>query len=213
MKLNRFVFVKKNSTIFEAIENLNKNKLQGFVIVTNKKKDLIGTITDGDIRRAIIKKIDFNSRVELIMRRNPKYIDYKDKDNFSLIFAKFKKHKIRHLVIIKNKKINDLIVFDENNEDNLSKIPVVIMAGGEGKRMRPLTNKIPKPLIRIGKETIINRILKNLSANNFKNIFIIINYLGFKIKKKLGDGSKFGLKINYINEKKKIRNCWRFIFD
>tara|TARA_Y100000389_G_C17440758_1_gene508409 strand:- start:1530 stop:2201 length:672 start_codon:yes stop_codon:yes gene_type:complete len=78
------------------------------------------------------------------------------------------------------------------------------MAGGKGKRLMPLTKNLPKPLIKIGNEAIITKIIKNLASNNFKKIFIIINYLGSKIKKKLGNGSRFGIKINYINEKKRM---------
>ena len=204
MKLNKFSYIKNSSSIYQAIENLNNNKLYGLVLVIDKNKNLLGTITDGDVRRAIINKVNLNSKVEGIMKKNPKCIDFKEKDNKYLILEKFNKFKIRHLIVLKKKKIYDVIIQNNSHNSYLSNIPVVIMAGGKGKRLMPLTKKLPKPLIKIGKEEIITKIIKSLALNNFKKIIIVINYLGSKIKKKVGDGSKFGIKINYINEKKRM---------
>lgn len=204
MKLNKFSFIKNGSSIFQAIENLNNNRLYGLVLVVDKNRNLLGTITDGDIRRAILNKVNLNSKVEKIMKKTPKSIDYKEKDNKYLVSEIFTKFKIRHLIVLKKKKIYDVIIQNYNHNSYLSDIPVVIMAGGKGKRLMPLTKNLPKPLIKIGNEAIITKIIKNLASNNFKKIFIIINYLGSKIKKKLGNGSRFGIKINYINEKKRM---------
>ncbi len=204
MILSKFSYIKNDSSIFQAIENLNNNNLYGLVLVVDKNKNLLGTVTDGDVRRAIINKVDLNSKVEKIMKKTPKCIDYKEKDNKYLIHEKFTKLKIRHLIVLKKKKIYDVLIQNNNYNTDLFDIPVIIMAGGKGKRLMPLTKNLPKPLIKIGNEAIITRIIKNLASNNFKKIVVIINYLGSKIKKKLGDGKRFGVEINYINEKKRM---------
>ena len=80
MILSKFSYIKNDSSIFQAIENLNNNNLYGLVLVVDKNKNLLGTVTDGDVRRAIINKVDLNSKVEKIMKKTPKCIDYKEKD-------------------------------------------------------------------------------------------------------------------------------------
>tara|TARA_B100000131_G_C18087759_1_gene600890 strand:- start:436 stop:1485 length:1050 start_codon:yes stop_codon:yes gene_type:complete len=204
MNLNKFSFISKNKKLNDAIKHLNKNKLHGIVLVTDKHKKLQGTITDGDVRRAIIKKINLNSDLSFIMNKKPITIDESQLFNSNKIKNLFKKFRIKHLVVLNKRKVKKVILYDEISESSLSNIPVVIMAGGEGKRLRPITNNIPKPLIKIGKETIVSKILKYLSSSGFKKIYIIVNYLSSKIIKSLGNGEKFGLEIKYIKEKKKL---------
>ena len=129
MNLNKFSFIGKNKKLNDAIMHLNKNKLHGIVLVIDKYKKLQGTITDGDIRRAIIKKINLNSGLSLIMNKKPITIDESQLFNSHKIKKLFKKFRIKHLVVLDKKKVKKVILYDEITESSSSNIPVVIMAG------------------------------------------------------------------------------------
>ena len=112
--------------------------------------------------------------------------------------------KIRFIPILKKKKIHDL--YDLSEEYPIQKFSndVIIFAGGKGERLGKLTKKTPKPLIKIGKISILENLLKNFKQEGFYNFTIITNYLSDKIINKISDGKKMGVKINYIVEKKAL---------
>ena len=102
----------------------------------------------------------------------------------------------------KTSKIIDIKRLDFFPENSLSDTPILIMAGGKGKRLLPFTKNCPKPLLKIKNTPMIERIILKFKNQGFKKFFISINYLGHMIKNYLGDGNKLGVNINYINEKK-----------
>jgi len=186
-------------SIFDTVKCLNRTNFQVCLVVDDKKK-LLGTITDGDIRRAIIKRVNFQNKISSIMNKNPIFVY----ENFDVDNAKklMKKKSVLQLPVLNRKKevINIIIWKDEKNLTNTDRI--IIMAGGLGKRMRPLTNKIPKPMIMIQKKPILEHIILKLKSQGFVNITISVRYLGDKIKKFFKNGKKYGVNIDYINEKK-----------
>ena len=108
-------------------------------------------------------------------------------------------------VIDKQRKILD-ILYSETYKTNhtVQKNDFIIMAGGFGKRLKPLTNHIPKVMIKVFDKPMIKHIIDSAISDGFRNFFISVNYLKKKIENYLGDGSKFGIKINYIREKKPL---------
>lgn len=198
-KINNII-LKKNESIFDAVKKLNKSKFQVCLVVDQKMK-LLGTITDGDIRRAIIKKIEFKNRVSKIMNKKPITI----KENFNIDSAKeiMKKKSVLQLPVInKKKQVVNLIIW--RDDKTLINNKVLIMAGGLGKRMRPITTKLPKPMIKVKKKPILDHIITKLRSQGFRNIIISVRYLSYKIKKYFKNGKKFGVKIEYLNEKKAL---------
>lgn len=192
LKKNSLI-IHKDQKIYKAIEKIIKSKIK-ILFVVDKKKKLLGSISSGDLRRSIGKKIDLNQTVEKIMRKRPKYFQKKIKP------FKLTKSLICIPVVNKRKEIIDFKYNEDEKEDK--KNTVLIMAGGKGTRLLPLTKKTPKPLLRIKGVPIIEKIILNFRNQGFKNFIISVNYLGFKIKKYLGNGDLLKVNINYINEKK-----------
>ena len=183
----------KDLKIYQAINKICQSKAK-ILFVVDKKNKLLGSISSGDIRRSIRKKIDPNQSVENIMFKNPKYL--------------FKKKQIEtsneYLICIPivNKKKE---IIDFQYSEVIKKIKdnhIFLIAGGKGTRLMPLTKKTPKPLLKIKGVPIIEKIILNFRDQGFKNFIISVNYLGHKIKKYLGKGKKLKVNITYIHEKK-----------
>ncbi|MDC3167030.1 sugar phosphate nucleotidyltransferase [Candidatus Pelagibacter sp.] len=194
------IILKKNNTIFDAVKKLNETNFQ-VCLVVDKNMKLLGTVTDGDVRRAIIKKIDFKTQVSDIMNKKPVVVN----NNFNMNFAKemMKKKSVLQLPIInKKKEVIDLIIWKDDK--NFLNNKVIIMAGGLGKRMRPITTKLPKPMIKFKNKPILEHIINKLRSQGFKDITISIRYLGKKIKNYFKTGESFGVNIEYLNEKKAL---------
>ena len=191
----------RKSSIYDAIKNLEETALQ-IVLITDIKKNFIGTLTDGDIRMGILRGAKLNSPIEKLINKNPIAVNKRiSKDDAIKIM---KRYSINHLPIVKNKKVVGLFQAGIKNDfldfENL----FVIMAGGKGKRLMPLTKNTPKPLLIYKKKHLIEHILYKIKASGFSNVFISVNYLKDKIINKLKNGKKYDLKINYLKEKQAL---------
>ena len=170
------LFINKDQMLKEAVEIL-ENNYQKILIVIDSKNKLVGTITDGDIRRRLIKNDNINVTCGDVANKNC-ICTYSKQDIEKLTLAKRKRVTIIPL-IDKNQKVIDYIEIEKpQREINNS---VVIMAGGFGKRLRPLTNKVPKPLLKVGGKTILRRITDKFSNEGFNNFVISVGYLSKKI--------------------------------
>ena len=178
--------------------HLNQN---GIVIIVNKNNKVLGTLTDGDIRRKLIlKKNLINFSVSKIMNKNP--ILGKENLTNNQRMNLMVKNNIYQLPIVDNEK--KLIEIDTiknilKSKKNLN-LPVLIMAGGYGKRLEELTKKTPKPLLKVNDKTVIELLINNLISYGFKKFFISIHYKADKIVKFLGDGKKKDIIIDYLYE-------------
>ena len=191
----------RKSSIYDAIKNLEETALQ-IVLITDIKKNFIGTLTDGDIRMGILRGAKLNSPIEKLINKNPIAVNKRiSKDDAIKIM---KRYSINHLPIVKNKKVVGLFQAGIKNDfldfENL----FVIMAGGKGKRLMPLTKNTPKPLLIYKKKHLIEHILYKIKASGFSNVFISVNYLKDKIINKLKNGKKYNLKIDYLKEKQAL---------
>lgn len=194
--------VKPNDTIQDAI-NILENEKEKIVLVIKSKLILLGTVTDGDIRRALIGGNNLQTKISSAMNNNPIVADYKLSKQTMLKIMK--KNKIKQIPIIKSKKVyNLLLIEDILKKEKEIENRVIIMAGGFGKRLMPLTKKTPKPLLKVRNIPILEIIIKQLASFGFINIFITTYYHSEKIKKYFGNGSKWNVKIKYINEKKPL---------
>lgn len=172
----KILFINRNKPIREAIEKLDKTAKKILIVVEDKK--LIGVVTDGDIRRWIIKNGDLSAKVESIMNIHPIYLGIENVDKASEIM---KKYYIESLPIVnENKEVVDVVFWNDlfNNKinyNNTKNIPVIIMAGGKGTRLQPYTNIIPKALIPIGDIPIVERIINKFLEFKFQNFYLVVN--------------------------------------
>ena len=200
----RQIQLHENATIESGIKNLIKSGEQ-IIIVINKNKKVVGTITDGDLRSFIIKKLNnLSLPIKRIMNKNPILLN---KNNLNLKFIKnfMSQKKISHLPIIDDKKrlINFFSFKDFHKLDSLDNI-FMIMAGGQGTRLLPYTKNTPKPLIKIDDKPIIVHLIEKAKNLGFKNFVISTGYLKDKIIRYLKDGKSLNVNITYINEMKPL---------
>ena len=193
--------LKSTNTIHDAIKILDKEK-EKIVLIIKSNLTLLGTVTDGDIRRALINGYNLKTKIIHAMNDNPITVDHKtSKRN---MFKIMKENMIKQIPVMKLKKFNYLYLIEDTlNEDRIDN-RVIIMAGGFGKRLMPLTKKVPKPLLKVGNIPILEIIIKQLSSFGFRNIFITTYYHSEMIKKYFGNGSKWNVNIKYVNEKKPL---------
>tara|TARA_B100000886_G_C20419830_1_gene490996 strand:- start:515 stop:1558 length:1044 start_codon:yes stop_codon:yes gene_type:complete len=188
------------SDIKKVIKVINESEFK-IILITDKNKKLIGTVTDGDIRRCFLNhSASLNDPIKMIMKNSP--VTALSSEDDSSLLMKMKKYKISYIPIInKNKNLIGLKSFEALIDDNKVENPVLIMAGGFGKRMMPLTKDTPKPLLKINDLPILEIIIRNFLRDGFRKFYISTYYKSRQIKKYFGNGKKWGANIFYIEEK------------
>ena len=184
-----------------SISAIDKGGLR-IALVLNNKSELIGTITDGDVRRGLLKGYSLKTPLEKIIKRN--YLKATIKTERDEILKIMRKNAISQIPIISesNKFIGLEIAEELLPSSNNFKLPnyALLMAGGRGKRLRPITDDCPKPLIPINEKPILEIILEQCINSGIYNFYISVHYLADKIINYFGDGSKWNVNIKYIKE-------------
>jgi hypothetical protein len=191
----------KNSTIKQAIVNLKKSAMQ-IVLVVNKKKELKGVLTDGDLRNIILNKKNLNTKIDKFINKKPFIL--KQETNHKAVEEFMIKKKVLQIPLVKKKRVVGLYVWSHLYKEQIKENIFLIMAGGMGKRMIPYSNYLPKPMLKVDNKPIIEHIILQAKKFGFIKFYISINYLGNKIVKFLGNGRKYKVKIFYIKEKKPL---------
>ncbi|MFU7516439.1 nucleotidyltransferase family protein [Clostridium sp. HCS.1] len=197
--------IKKEVNIREAMQKLD-TVAKGILFVVSEKDELIGTVTDGDIRRWILKNGSMDKEVKNAMNENPIYLMEGDGDSADEIMIE---KSITAIPIINlNRNIIDVKfvnknVFIENKNKSLKDVPIVIMAGGLGSRLYPYTKILPKPLIPIGDTPIIERIMDKFSLYGSEKFYLTVNYKKNMIKSYFNELNK-NYSINYVEEDKPL---------
>ena len=193
--------INEEKSIFDAMQQLNKGAKK--VLFVTKKDRFVGAITDGDIRRWLLKKGNTNEKVKKIANYNPKYLFEKDKGK-AIEFMK--KHSIEAIPIL-DKDYNIISIKLWNNLEIKTKkrlnAPVVIMAGGLGKRLYPYTKILPKPLIPIGEIPIIEHIINRFNQFDTNHYYLIVNHKRNMIKAYFNEIEKT-YKIDFVDEVKPL---------
>jgi len=187
----------------ESLRQMDKGALQLLIVVDEADK-ILGVVTDGDIRRAIINNVDFNQPIKMVMNTSP--ITLSLPVNKKKAFKLMQKRLIKHIPVVNDQgQVVDIILWntliDGGKElypckDN----PVVIMAGGKGTRLDPFTKILPKPLIPVGDKPIIEIIMDRFNRYGFNNFIISLNYKAEMIKMYFSENPN-GYQIDYIQEK------------
>jgi len=182
--------------IRQALEKINTLSVNLTLFVVDADLRMVGTLTDGDIRRGLIKEIQLSDCVENVMRKNFQFFR---EDNYSVNDVKLVKEKHIRLVPVLNKKNEIIKVYDFNRIKSILPIDVILMAGGRGERLRPITDTVPKPLLKVGGKSIIDYNIDNFILYGIENLYITVHYLSEKIIKHVQNYSK-EININCVNE-------------
>ncbi|WP_205529395.1 nucleotidyltransferase family protein [Taibaiella koreensis] len=189
-------------TIKEALSIIDEQGLIANVLfVVNQEQKLVGALTDGDIRRGLLKGIGINETVDQVMMTDFKYLQ---QDNITpQVLEYFRKEGIFFVPVVDS---NFALIEILNLYKYKFTLPVdvVLMAGGKGQRLLPLTQNTPKPLLKIGEKPIIEHNVDRLAAHGVCNIYLSINYLGDQLVNHFGDGASRELSIRYIREEKPL---------
>jgi dTDP-glucose pyrophosphorylase len=188
----------ETSNISDAINVLNKGSLK-IVLVVNPKGTLLGTISDGDIRRGILRGLTLDDPIKKIVHFDSTKVTIDVEKNE--VIRLMKKFKIQQIPIVdSDSKVVGLHLWDELDISPSHSNPFVIMAGGKGTRLLPHTENRPKPMMLVAGKPILEHILLRAKSQGFSNFVISTQYLANMIEDYFGIGEKFGVSIRYIRE-------------
>lgn len=190
--------IPREASIQQAIESLNSSGLQIALVVTEDLQ-LIGTVTDGDIRRALLKGLDLRQSVELVCQKKPLVVPPQISSETVLKFMQMNKFK-QVPVVDEDNHVIDLHFWDEIISPEPKKNTIVIMCGGKGVRLRPHTENCPKPLVPVAGKPMLEHIILRAKNEGFTHFIFAIHYLGHMIEEYFENGAKWGVEIDYLRE-------------
>ena len=200
MKIKKMTLSSKIVVLLKMLLELLTRGLQ-ICFVVNHKNILKGSISDGDIRRALLKGISIEDSIYEVINKKPFFIN--TNSDMQKIEAKMISLGIKIAPVIdKNKKIVEIINIEKIERPKKNDNAVIIMAGGLGTRLYPLTKKIPKPMIEIAGKPILEIIIERFISDGFKEFFICLNYKSEVIKNFINKKKFVGVDIDFIEEKK-----------
>ena len=186
------------ATIQHAIRNLDEVAIQ-IVLVINEKGELEGTVSDGDIRRGLLKGLDLASPIKSVAFRSPLVVP--DGVELAMVTQLMVANKIRQIPIVdKNQRVVGLHLWDSIATPAKRSNLMVIMSGGMGTRLRPYTETCPKPMLRVAGRPMLEHIIERAKLEGFSHFILAIHYLGHIIEDYFGTGDRFGVRIDYIRE-------------
>ena len=196
------VFAQESATLREVIAVIDRAELQIALIVTPDRQ-LLGTVTDGDVRRGLLRGLSLDAGVREVMTRDPITVapDLSFHDDGWLLHKRLAR---RIPIVGPDRKVIGLALPENEIVPQQVVNPVVIMAGGLGTRLGALTQDAPKPLLKVGTKPILETILEGFLAQGFGKFFISVNYKAQMIEDYFGDGSSWGAEIYYLRETKRL---------
>ncbi|MFM6948038.1 MAG: nucleotidyltransferase family protein [Aquirufa sp.] len=193
--------ISQSETVHEALQKLDKLASDAVLFVVDAEDKLLGSITDGDMRRGFIKGFSLESPLTHFIYSSPKFI--RSGENAISQIIEFRKKDIMIVPILDQ---NDCVINVLNLKHHTSYLPIdaVIMAGGRGERLKPLTDSLPKPLLPISDKPIIEYNLDRLKDFGIEDIWITVNYLADQIMDRFKDGAEKSINIQYVQETKSL---------
>lgn len=197
-ELWRQVILPANATIEQVIRNLNQFSLK-IVLVANAAGELEGTISDGDIRRGLLKGLDLNSPIASVIHRNALVVP--PEIGRDMIIQLMVANKIQQIPVVnEHRHVVGLHLWDEITTPPMRPNLMVIMAGGKGTRLRPHTENCPKPLLPVAGKPMLEHIIERAKLEGFTHFVLAIHYLGHMIEDCFGNGERLGVRIDYVRE-------------
>jgi dTDP-glucose pyrophosphorylase/CBS domain-containing protein len=194
----RRAYLHLGATLQDAIRSLNESALQIVLIVEDDGR-LIGTITDGDIRRALLDGYGLSSTLDAVVQRRALVVS--STMSRDLVLQLMQANKVHQLPVVDDAgRVIALHRWDDMIVGATRENPMVIMAGGQGTRLKPHTDNCPKPLLPIGGKPMLEHIIQRASAEGFRKFSIAVHYLGHMIEEYFGHGDRWSVEIDYIRE-------------
>ncbi|MCJ7700005.1 MAG: nucleotidyltransferase family protein [Anaerolineales bacterium] len=198
-------FVHLDNSLRQVIQRID-NGLKGIVFVVDQERHLIDTITDGDIRRAMLIGLGLDSSIEVFLKKKnrsvyPQPITARYGKSYKEILSLMEKHVIRQIPLVDEAgRVVDLVTIEDIMPRENLPMKAVVMAGGFGTRLSPLTDEIPKPMLPVGDRPLMERIINQLQQTGIRRVSITTHFMAEKIKNHFGDGREFGVSIDYVEE-------------
>ena len=194
----RKALLRADASLQLAVQSLNESALQ-IVLVVTSSGNLVGTITDGDIRRGLLRGMDLSRPIDDIVQREPLVVP--PRLGRDMVLQIMKANRVRQLPIVdEDRRVVGLHLWDEltapRQHDNL----MVIMAGGRGRRLYPHTDVCPKPMLPVGGRPMLEHIIERAKAEGFRRFVLAVHYLGHMIRDHFGDGLRWDVSIEYLQE-------------
>lgn len=194
--------VTESASVKDVVESLNSSGLR-LCLVVGTHDTLLGIVSDGDIRRGLLAGAGLDSPAKTVM--NPSFASAQNGTAVSELTRLARSHEVTHLPLVDGEgKLAGLFIDQPDGEAAARANTVVIMAGGMGLRLRPLTENTPKPMIPLGGKPMVQHTIESLRAEGFVNFVLAINYLGDQIEGHFGDGSDLGVRITYVKEEQPL---------
>jgi len=198
----RQICVHPKQTIREALQVIDEGGKQ-IAIVADEQNHLEGVATDGDIRRGILDNVDLDAPVQSVMNEDP--VTARPQEDRQSLIDRMRARRIHQIPLVDNEgRIVGIEVLNNLLEPEARPNPVVLMAGGLGTRLRPLTEDCPKPLLEVGDQPILETILERFITHGFHRFYLSVNYKSGMIEDYFGDGSDWDVDISYLHEEKRL---------
>lgn len=186
-------------TLRDALQTINDVGCQMALVVDSQRR-LLGTLSDGDIRRALLRGVTLETPVAVAMHTTP--IVAHMQDNRETRLGMIKRLGLHQLPIIDDQgRVIGFEIVDDFLQVPLREEAVVIMAGGLGSRLKELTRDTPKPMLNVGSRPILETIVQSIAEQGFRRFYFAVNYKAEQIEAHFGDGSRFGIEVNYLRER------------
>lgn len=198
----RTALLRQAGTVKDAIASLNESGLQ-IVLVVDDAGTLVGTITDGDIRRGILRGVGIDDSVGAIFHHDPVvFPPGMDRETALQIMRSNGLHQLP--VVDERRRVVGLHLWNSLDEPTVRPNMMVVMAGGRGTRLYPHTESCPKPMLPVGGKPMMEHIVQRARSEGFVRFVFAIHYLGHMIEDHFGDGSRFGIEIEYVREERPL---------
>jgi dTDP-glucose pyrophosphorylase len=196
------ILISPEISILEAMQNIEKGSAQ-IALVVDESQCLLGTVTDGDIRRGILRGKKLEDRVSSVMNATPlTFLEGSSQDAANILMREKMIHQLPD--IDTRGRVVSLITLDAVLRDLKEDTLVVLMAGGLGSRLRPLTESTPKPLLPVGGRPLLEITIDNLARQGFVRFAISVNYKAEMFEEYFGTGQKLGVEIQYLHERERL---------
>lgn len=189
------------AVVRSAIEAIDAGGVE-IALVVDSDRRLLGTISDGDVRRALLRGVQLEDSIDGLVHTDPIVAPIGTEPE--ALLDVMVRAAVEQIPLVDDGRVVDLVFIRDLLEKGDHEHPVVLMAGGEGARLRPLTDDVPKPMLPVGGRPLLERIVGQVREAGFSKVLMAVNYRAETIEEHFGDGAEFGVEIRYVHEPERL---------